>query len=241
MLAAAGEEHQASAAEVYGAGEGPQDRVGARDREVWLEAEIGGGAAGERIRPRRLVVPVESGLAVARESSEGCPSVVRRWATRPPVLPVPPVMRIVIDSRCLPDETIGMFVERDNMCDRLPVDVVSALVDGPRAQRAFALKAVFDGTWSVTIEDRAPLTLVVMARGGATFTRGEATQVGVGDVVVVRGPAPYTFADSVSTPADIRTCPARSAWTQTAGSWPRTWNSVSGRGATVAPTTRPSC
>ena len=102
-----------------------------------------------------------------------------------------------------------MFVERDNMCDRLPVDVVSALVDGPRAQRAFALKAVFDGTWSLSIEDRAPLTLVVMARGGATFTRGEATQVGVGDVVVVRGPAPYTFADSVSTPADIRILPGQ--------------------------------
>ena len=37
------------------------------------------------------------------------------------------------------------------------MDVVSALVDGPRAQRAFALKAVFDGTWSITVEDRAPL------------------------------------------------------------------------------------
>ena len=40
----------------------------------------------------------------------------------------------------------------------------------PRAQRAFALKAVFDGTWSITVEDRAPLTVVVMARGRATFT-----------------------------------------------------------------------
>ena len=50
------------------------------------------------------------------------------------------------------------------------MDVLSALVDGPRAQRAFALKAVFDGTWSITVEDRAPLTLVVVARGRATFT-----------------------------------------------------------------------
>ena len=50
------------------------------------------------------------------------------------------------------------------------MDVVSALVDGPRAQRAFALKAVFDGAWSITVEDRAPLTVVVMARGRATFT-----------------------------------------------------------------------
>ena len=66
---------------------------------------------------------------------------------------------------------------------------MSALGDGPRAQRAFALKAVFDGTWSITVEDRAPLTVVVMARGRATFTGHQrATEVGTGDVVMVRGP-----------------------------------------------------
>src|SRR4029077_12890989 len=102
-----------------------------------------------------------------------------------------------------------MFVRRHHMCNRLRVDVVSGLVDGPRAQRAFALKAVFDGTWSLTIEDRAPLTVVVMARGSATFTRGEATRVDVGDVVLVRGPAPYAFADSASTPGDIRILPGQ--------------------------------
>ncbi|WP_241238278.1 cupin domain-containing protein [Nocardioides pantholopis] len=96
------------------------------------------------------------------------------------------------------------------MCERLFMDAVSALFDGPRAQRAFALKAVFEGTWSLTVEDRAPLTVVVMARGRATFTRGrESTEVGVGDVVVVRGPAPYTVADSASTPADIRILPGQ--------------------------------
>jgi AraC-like DNA-binding protein len=103
-----------------------------------------------------------------------------------------------------------MLDTRAHMCERLQMDVVSALLDGPRAARAFALKAVFAGTWSLTIEDRAPLTVVVMARGGATFTgRDMATEVGVGDVVVVRGPAPYTFADSASTPADIRILPGQ--------------------------------
>lgn len=103
-----------------------------------------------------------------------------------------------------------MLVTRTIMCERLFMDAVSALFDGPRAQRAFALKAVFEGTWSLTVEDRAPLTVVVMARGRATFTRGrESTEVGVGDVVVVRGPAPYTVADSASTPADIRILPGQ--------------------------------
>jgi hypothetical protein len=63
-----------------------------------------------------------------------------------------------------------MLATLGDMCERLRVDEVSALVDGPRAQRAFALKAMFGGTWSITIEDRAPLTVVVMARGRATFT-----------------------------------------------------------------------
>ena len=90
------------------------------------------------------------------------------------------------------------------------MDGVSALVDGPRAQRAFALKAVFDGTWSITVEDRAPLSVVVIARGRATFTgQHGATDVGPGDVVVVRGPAPYTFADAAETPEDIHILPGQ--------------------------------
>jgi AraC-like DNA-binding protein len=90
------------------------------------------------------------------------------------------------------------------------VDVVSALVDGPRARRAFALKAVFEGTWSIAIEDRAPLSVVVMARGRAVFTgqRGP-IEVAVGDVVLVRGTAPYSFADGTDTPTDIRILPGQ--------------------------------
>jgi hypothetical protein len=90
------------------------------------------------------------------------------------------------------------------------MDVLSALVDGPRAQRAFALKAVFDGTWSITVEDRAPLTVVVVARGRATFTGPQhVTEVGAGDVVLIRGPEPYSFADSARTPRDIRILPGQ--------------------------------
>ena len=90
------------------------------------------------------------------------------------------------------------------------VDGFGGLVDGPRAQRAFALKAVFGGSWSITVEDRAPLTVVVIARGRATFTtRRKATEVVAGDVVLIRGPAPYTFADTARTPQDIRILPGQ--------------------------------
>src|SRR3982750_1087715 len=103
-----------------------------------------------------------------------------------------------------------MLHTRENMCNRPCMDLVASLVDGPRARRAFALKAVFGGTWSITVEDEAPLTVVVVARGRATFAgQGGARELGTGDVVLVRGPAPYAFADSAATPTDIRILPGQ--------------------------------
>ena len=90
------------------------------------------------------------------------------------------------------------------------MDPLSALLDGPHAQRAFLLKAVFAGTWSISIEDGAPLTVVMMARGQATFTGpGEPQEVTAGDVIVVRGPVPYRFSDSPETPVSIRILPGQ--------------------------------
>ena len=48
------------------------------------------------------------------------------------------------------------------MCDRLPVDALGGLLDGPRARGAFLLRAVFAPPWSMRIEDRAPLTLMAL-------------------------------------------------------------------------------
>lgn len=84
------------------------------------------------------------------------------------------------------------------------------LLDGPRAQRAFLLKAVFAGTWSLTVEDHAPLTVVVVARGEATFTDSSGQhRVIAGDVILVQGSGSYTVADSPDTPADIRILPGQ--------------------------------
>lgn len=87
---------------------------------------------------------------------------------------------------------------------------IDALLDGPRAQRAFLLKAMFAGEWSITIEDQAPLSVVVMARGSAVFTSaGDVAEVTAGDVVVVRGPSPYVFADAADRERDIRILPGQ--------------------------------
>lgn len=90
------------------------------------------------------------------------------------------------------------------------MDALSALLDGPRAQQAFLLKAVFDGRWSISVEDEAALAVLVMARGSAVVTAADGThEVSAGDVVLLRGPRPYVVADTAQTPADIRILPGQ--------------------------------
>ncbi|GAA2403982.1 AraC family transcriptional regulator [Streptomyces glaucosporus] len=82
------------------------------------------------------------------------------------------------------------------------MDALTGLLDGPRARGAFLMRAVLNPPWSVRVQDRAPLTLVVLLRGGAWAVPGGggAVRLEAGDVAVVRGPAPYTFADDPATP-----------------------------------------
>jgi len=90
------------------------------------------------------------------------------------------------------------------------MDALSALLDGPRAQRAFLLRVVFAGRWSIGVEDEAALTVLVMARGSAAITSaGRVREVRAGDVVLLRGPRPYVVADRAETPADIRILPGQ--------------------------------
>ena len=82
------------------------------------------------------------------------------------------------------------------------MDAVAGLLDGPRARGAFLLQSVFDPPWSLRIEDEAPLTIVAVVRGSAWIAPddGEAVELGVGDVAIVRGPGHYTVADDPATP-----------------------------------------
>lgn len=104
-----------------------------------------------------------------------------------------------------------MLVTRIHMCDRLTMTAIDALLDGPRAQRAFLLKAVFAGAWAIGVEDEAPLSVVVVARGRTAFTGddGVAHDLGPGDAVLARGPAPYSFADRAGRPVGIRVLPGQ--------------------------------
>lgn len=63
------------------------------------------------------------------------------------------------------------------------------------------IRACFDPPWAVRVEDRAPLTVMVMVRGEAVILpdAGEPVRLRPGDLAVARGPDAYTCADAPGT------------------------------------------
>jgi AraC-like DNA-binding protein len=59
------------------------------------------------------------------------------------------------------------------------------------------IRACFEPPWCVRIEDRAPLTVMLMVRGEAWIMpdAGEQVLLRPGDLAIARGPDPYTCAD----------------------------------------------
>ena len=78
------------------------------------------------------------------------------------------------------------------------MDVLAGLLDGPRAQGAFLLKAVLSPPWSLLIADEAPLAIFTVLDGDAWLLHpglAEPVHLERGDTVVARGPDHYTVAD----------------------------------------------
>lgn len=85
------------------------------------------------------------------------------------------------------------------------VDVLEALLDGPRARGAFLLRALLDPPWSLRIEDEAPLTVVAVLRGVAWLCPDDQPplRMDAGQLAIVRGPDHYKVADTPTTPASV--------------------------------------
>lgn len=85
------------------------------------------------------------------------------------------------------------------------VDVLEALLDGPRARGAFLLRALLDPPWSLRIEDEAPLTVLAVLRGEAWLCPdgGPPLRMESEQVVILRGPDHYTVADRPTTPPNV--------------------------------------
>ncbi|MEO3781737.1 AraC family transcriptional regulator [Actinocorallia sp. B10E7] len=85
------------------------------------------------------------------------------------------------------------------------MDALAALLDGPRAAGAFLLRSVMNPPWSMRIQDRSPLTVVVIAQGHAWITpeTDPPLRLSPGEVALARGPHPYVVSDSPGTPPQI--------------------------------------
>ncbi|MFJ8590934.1 AraC family transcriptional regulator [Streptomyces sp. NPDC093598] len=81
------------------------------------------------------------------------------------------------------------------------MDALAGLLEGPRARGAFMIRACLDPPWAVRVEDRAPLTVMLIVRGEAWIVpdRAEPTRLEAGDLAIARGPDPYTCADAPGT------------------------------------------
>lgn len=85
------------------------------------------------------------------------------------------------------------------------MDVISGLLDGPRAQGAFLLRSLLEPPWSLRIQDEAPLTLVALVRGHAwvMFDGAEPIRLDAGSVAITSGADHYSIADSPETKPQI--------------------------------------
>ncbi|MET8026964.1 AraC family transcriptional regulator [Streptomyces avermitilis] len=81
------------------------------------------------------------------------------------------------------------------------MDALAGLLEGPRARGAFMIRACFDPPWCIRVEDRAPLTIMLVVRGDAWVMPDgqERMLLRAGDLAIARGPDPYTCADDPAT------------------------------------------
>lgn len=78
------------------------------------------------------------------------------------------------------------------------MDALAGLLDGPRAQGAFLLRAVLGPPWSLRVADEAPLAIFTVLDGTAWLVHpglDRPVRLETGDTVVARGPEPYLVAD----------------------------------------------
>ncbi|MEH0934760.1 AraC family transcriptional regulator [Micromonospora psammae] len=82
------------------------------------------------------------------------------------------------------------------------MDLLTGLLDGPRARGAFLLRSLLEPPFALRICDRAPLTVVAVFQGSAWVAPDDSTAelLHPGDVAVRRGPDAYTVADDPDTP-----------------------------------------
>lgn len=81
------------------------------------------------------------------------------------------------------------------------VDAIASMLAGQHAEGAFVIRSDLQPPWALRLEDRSPLTVVVVLRGGAVLAiDGEPpAQLVAGDAALVQGTVDYTLQDAPHT------------------------------------------
>jgi AraC-like DNA-binding protein len=84
------------------------------------------------------------------------------------------------------------------------MDRITALLDGPRARRAFLLRSLLEPPWAMRIADESPLTIAAVVHGEAWIVQGDRqVRLTPGSVALVVGPDPYLVASDPNLAPDI--------------------------------------
>ncbi|QKT06239.1 AraC family transcriptional regulator [Gordonia sp. X0973] len=78
------------------------------------------------------------------------------------------------------------------------MDALGSLLNGPRARDPLVLRMVFASPWALQVDDRSPLTVLVVTRGSMAVDHdGARSIIATGEVALFRGTEPYLLSDGV--------------------------------------------
>ncbi|GAB3617060.1 AraC family transcriptional regulator [Okibacterium endophyticum] len=111
------------------------------------------------------------------------------------------------------------------------MDPLTHLLDHPRAQGVFALRAVMRAPWSIDVRDGAALTVLVVTDGSALFSNGVIdVLLQPGELALIRGPESYRVGDEAASepiaiiePGQVCRTPAGADLSLTMSHGVRTW------------------
>ncbi|HZG90742.1 MAG TPA: AraC family transcriptional regulator [Pseudonocardia sp.] len=91
------------------------------------------------------------------------------------------------------------------------MDVLANLLDGPRGRDPFLFRVLMEPPWAVRVQDEASVGMIAVLRGTACVVpqTGEPLGLGPGAVAVIKGPDPFTLADSRATTPQVVISPGR--------------------------------
>ncbi|GED96791.1 AraC family transcriptional regulator [Gordonia crocea] len=77
------------------------------------------------------------------------------------------------------------------------MDALGSLLNGPRARDPLVLRLVFASPWALRVDDRSPLTVLVVTRGAVSvdYDDGTRSTVTTGEVALFRGSESYLVSD----------------------------------------------